>query len=159
MDEGASGNERLLYAARTDNIELLTEVFEKPGSFDINHADGLGKTALHYAVERASESVLNHILCHEECDVDPINKIDHDTPLHLAVKLEDPEVRAYIVELLLEAGADYKLKNKYGQTAEDLVKADDDDVLSLFRQFQAEADIGNGDIAYDDDDDVADESD
>jgi hypothetical protein len=52
--------------------------------------------------------VLEYILTHEGCDVDPINRIDRATPLHLAVGLEDPELRAEIVESLLEAGADYR---------------------------------------------------
>jgi len=31
---------QLLEAARTDNIELLSEVFAKPGEYDINFQDG-----------------------------------------------------------------------------------------------------------------------
>ena len=53
-----------------------------------------------------SVDVLEHILSHEECDVDPINRIDKATPLHLAVQLEDPELRLHIVNSLLDAGAD-----------------------------------------------------
>lgn len=51
--------------------------------------------------------MLEHILSHEGCDVDPINRIERATPLHLAVVIEDPELREEIVESLLEAGADY----------------------------------------------------
>lgn len=51
--------------------------------------------------------MLEQILSHDECDVDPINRIERATPLHLAVGIEDPELRAEIVESLLEAGADY----------------------------------------------------
>ena len=53
-----------------------------------------------------SVDVLEHILSHDECDVDPINRIEKATPLHLAVQLEDPELRLHIVDSLLEAGAD-----------------------------------------------------
>ena len=31
---------RLLHAARTDNVELLNEVFAKPGEYNINFQDG-----------------------------------------------------------------------------------------------------------------------
>jgi hypothetical protein len=55
---------------------------------------------------RGSTDVLEHILSHEECDVDPINKLEKATPLHLAMRVEDPELRDYIVSNLLEAGAD-----------------------------------------------------
>lgn len=56
---------------------------------------------------RASIDVMEHILCHENCDVDPVNKLYGATPLHLAVATENPEDRKIIVESLLEAGADY----------------------------------------------------
>ena len=50
--------------------------------------------------------MLEHILTHENCDVDPINKLDKATPLHLAVTIEDPKAREYFVASLLDAGAD-----------------------------------------------------
>lgn len=50
--------------------------------------------------------VLEHILSHEECDVDPINRIERATPLHLAVQLEDLETKKLVVSSLLDAGAD-----------------------------------------------------
>jgi hypothetical protein len=33
-------NRQLLEAARTDNVELLTEIFAKHGEYDINFQDG-----------------------------------------------------------------------------------------------------------------------
>jgi len=153
--KGASGNERLLAAAKSDNEDLLVEVFEGEEPFDINHQDGLGNTALHYAVLHASFNVLEDILSEEGCDVDLTNKLEGATPLHLAVLTEEPEDRAHLVESLLEAGADYRIPDKHGEKALDLVKQSDEDVLALFRKAQAEASIDNGDIAHDDDDDVA----
>ena len=49
--------------------------------------------------------MLEHILSADECDVDPINRLEGATPLHLALKIEDPELRLHIVESLLDAGA------------------------------------------------------
>ncbi|KDN49129.1 hypothetical protein RSAG8_02482, partial [Rhizoctonia solani AG-8 WAC10335] len=60
-EQGASLNERILSAAKTDNVSLFDEVVEevaKGKPFDINHQDGLGNTALHYAARSASISVL-----------------------------------------------------------------------------------------------------
>lgn len=37
--------------------------------------------------------------------MDPINRIEGATPLHLALKLSDPELREIVVESLLDAGA------------------------------------------------------
>jgi len=54
----------------------------------------------------ASTDVLEHILSHEDCDVDPINRIDKATPLHLAIQIGDTELRLHIFESLLDAGAD-----------------------------------------------------
>ncbi|KAF6748364.1 ankyrin repeat-containing domain protein [Ephemerocybe angulata] len=148
---GASNNERLLAAARSDNEELLLEVFEEKG-FDINCQDGLGNTPLHNAVLHCSTDVLEHILSHEDCDVDPINRIDKATPLHLAVQLEEPDLRLHIVESLLDAGADTTIKDKNGFTVLDLVSSDDQAVLTAIRKSKASNAISVSDIANDDDD-------
>lgn len=50
--------------------------------------------------------MLEHILSHEECDVDPVNRLEKATPLHLALRIQDKETRTSAVESLLEAGAD-----------------------------------------------------
>jgi len=158
-NKGASNNERLLDAAKRDDEDLLLEIFDEPGTFSINYQDGLGNTALHYAVSYHSRDALEHILSHEECDVDPANRLEQATPLHLAVKIEDPDIKAYFVESLLDAGADDTTRNKYGQTAQDLVRPDDEATHSAFRAYQANKDIDEHDIVYEDEDDVADESD
>ncbi|KAJ6479216.1 ankyrin repeat-containing domain protein [Mycena vitilis] len=150
-DQGASNNERLLFAARADNEEMLLEIFEQ-GGFDINFQDGLGNTALHNAVSNGSTDVLEHILSHEECDVDPINRTEKATPLHLAVRLEGPELRLHIVDSLLEAGADTSIKDKNGETVLDLLSADDTEIRALIRKAQAQATISQDDVASDDED-------
>ncbi|EPQ60072.1 ankyrin [Gloeophyllum trabeum ATCC 11539] len=147
--DGATNNERLLAAARLDNEDMLLDVFEK-GGFDINFQDGLGNTALHYAASNGSLDVLEHILSHEECDVDPINRLEKATPLHLAVQIEDPEVRKAVVESLLEAGADVTIKDKNGDTAADLLKPEDTEIRALFRKAQAQKSVSRDDIASDD---------
>ncbi|KAJ8453422.1 hypothetical protein ONZ45_g11975 [Pleurotus djamor] len=152
--QGASNNERLLAAARTDNEELVLEVFEE-GGFDVNYQDGLGNTALHYAVQYGSTDVLEHILSHEDCDVDPINRLEKDTPLHLAVKLQDQALRLHVVESLLDAGADVTIKNKHGERPSDLLSPtsdDDQQILVLIRKAQAVNTVSADDIANDDDD-------
>jgi len=150
-DEGASSNERLLAAARTDNEDLLLEIFESK-NFNINYQDGLGNTALHYAVSCASTEVLEYILFCEGCDVDPINRLEKATPLHLAVRIHDPDTRLYIINSLLEAGADMTIKDKNGDTFLDLIPPGDTDLRELIRKSQAEASVSRNDIAYDDDD-------
>lgn len=63
------------------------------------------------SIIHASTETLDHILSHDTCDVDPQNRITRSTPLHLAVSTEyeddeDGEVQLFLVESLLEAGAD-----------------------------------------------------
>ncbi|KZT73420.1 ankyrin [Daedalea quercina L-15889] len=152
MADGASNNERLLYAARTDNEDLLLEVFEE-SDFDINYQDGLGNTALHYAASHGSLIVLEHILSHDECDVDPVNRLEKATPLHLALRLEDADSRKAVAESLLEAGADTTIKDKYGETALDILRDDDAEIRQLIQKARAQNRISNADIANDDDDD------
>ncbi|PCH34344.1 ankyrin [Wolfiporia cocos MD-104 SS10] len=151
MSEGASNNERLLAAARSDNEELLLEVFEE-GKFDINYKDGLGNTALHYAASHGNLTVLEHILSHEDCDVDPINRLERATPLHLALRIQDEELRENVAESLLDAGADTKIKDKNGQTALDLLRPEDTEIRALIRKSQAQTSVSNDDFADDDDD-------
>ncbi|KAI0027732.1 hypothetical protein K488DRAFT_81003 [Vararia minispora EC-137] len=146
--KGASNNERLIAAARGDNEEILLEVFEE-GDFDINFQDGLGNTGV---ASGGCTDVLEHILSHEDCDVDPINRLEKATPLHLAVRIEDQEMRKYIVESLLEAGADTTIKDKEGEAALDYVPEHDEETRALFRKAQAQASISMDDIADDDDD-------
>lgn len=57
-----------------------------------------------------STTVLEHLLSFEGCDVDLQNRLEHDTPLHAAIKNlnDDPELRNHVVESLLEAGANTK---------------------------------------------------
>ncbi|CEL56157.1 Ankyrin repeat-containing protein C105,02c OS=Schizosaccharomyces pombe (strain 972 / ATCC 24843) GN=SPAC105.02c PE=4 SV=1 [Rhizoctonia solani AG-1 IB] len=161
-DEGASLNERILSAAKTDSVSLFNEIIEEVSNgkpFDINHQDGLGNTALHYAAQNASTLVLEKILEYEHplhegeggCDVDLQNRIYGYTPLHLAVRIEDAEERLTVVESLLDAGADDTIKDKKGQRAIDAVPADDEDVRRLFRQAEASRKVDNRDIADDSD--------
>ncbi|OCH95701.1 ankyrin [Obba rivulosa] len=147
--QGASNNERLLAAARADDEDMLLEVFEQ-GDFDINFQDGLGNTALHYAASHGSLTALEHILSQDNCDVDPINRIEKATPLHLAVKLADPEVRKQVVESLLDAGAETTIKDKYGETPMDIVSPSDTEILTLMRKARADASVAQDDIASDD---------
>ncbi|KAF8600850.1 ankyrin [Ceratobasidium sp. AG-I] len=150
-DEGASNNERMLAAAKQDNDELILEIFEKEGSFNINFRDGLGNTALHYAAANASLDVLEHILEQDECDVDLQNRIEGHTPLHLAVRIPDKDERQAVVESLLDAGADPRVKDKHGQRPIDSVPFTDTELRDLFRRAEAVASVNQADIANDSD--------
>lgn len=169
-ERGAKATERLLAAAKTDNEAMLEEALAELE--DINGTDGMGNTALHYAVQNASTNVLETILCHDTCDVDIRNR-NGDTPLHIAVRNrweEHEGLRLYLLENLLEAGADTLIKNRYNEKPVDLVPpnpapgSDDELVRKALRAAVAERAVASkGDIADDDDvfdpNDVASDSD
>ncbi|KAG8899735.1 hypothetical protein FRB99_006464 [Tulasnella sp. 403] len=168
--EGASNNERLLHAAKQDNADLIEEIFHVPSSFDINFADGLGNTGKRLFPEAAKQrhvdietllpspplcngsvDVIDLILEQDNCDVDPINKLDKATPLHLAAKLEEEDVRHSIIQSLLDAGADMTIRDKRGSLAVDLLPGNDTVGRGLFRKAQAHNAIAQGDVADDSD--------
>jgi uncharacterized protein len=86
------------------------------------------------------------------------------------MKIEDPRLRLHIVDSLLEAGADtkydthahsvilsvimisltkarFRIRDKNGDTAIDLIPKTDAKLAALVRKSQAHASISNGDIA------------
>lgn len=76
------------------------------------------------SVKGPSPEVLELLLDDERLDIDPRNKLDGETPLHLAVKIEDPEARSWTVITLLDAGADPSIQNKHRDKAEELLPKD-----------------------------------
>jgi len=103
------------------------------------------------SASRGSLGVLEHILEHEDCDVDPVNRLERATPLHLAMALEDADTRGAVVESLLDAGADLSIQDKHGRTALQLIPADDTQIRALVRKAQAAAALSREDVADDDD--------
>jgi len=171
--KGASANERLLAAAKSDNEGMLEEALAELQ--DVNYTDGLGNTALHYAIIHASTNVLEPLLEHESCDVDIRNRLARDTPLHIAVRQrweEYPGLRLHLVTTLLEAGADTTIKNRHSERPIDLLPpspekgSDDDQIRSAIRQAAAEAQLADTGDVIDEDaeallepDDIASDSD
>ncbi|RPB21930.1 ankyrin [Terfezia boudieri ATCC MYA-4762] len=163
-DEGASPKELLFEACRRNNIELLTDVF-KPitgvdnlANFLNTSTDALGNTAAHVAAQYGSYHALDHLLDQEGFEVDPLDKLEKETPLHKAVKYanyKDQQVGAEVVELLLDAGADPRILNKGKQRAVDLVDPRNKALREMLQK--AEYAIANaGDVVNmdDNDDDV-----
>ncbi|KAF8646234.1 hypothetical protein AX16_007319 [Volvariella volvacea WC 439] len=109
-------------------------------SYDVNFQDGLGNTALHYAAKYLSVDVIDLIL-EEEVDMD-LQNFEGDTPLHLAVVNQrsgsEGKARQYVIEVLLEAGADVTILNKAGDTAKDLIHSSEREILKLFSDREAE---------------------
>ncbi|MCJ1474959.1 hypothetical protein MMC13_003619 [Lambiella insularis] len=125
--DGASPSEIVIEACRRDNMNLLTELFSSqtdPSHIAhlINTArDGVGNYCLHIAATYGSwetDDVLEELLDQEGVEVDPIDRMDGDTPLHKAIRYvngldkADWASAATLAELLVEAGADLRARNK-----------------------------------------------
>lgn len=140
-EEGASYTEQLLDAARRNNTDLLTEIIKESGGQIpqiINGSrDATGNTALHLAAKYGSYEVLEEMLDQEGVEVDPVNRLDGDTPLHLAVRYAEtePEHGAFIAETLIEAGADARIKNNSGLRPLQLVR-DNDSLAELLQSAE-----------------------
>ncbi|KAJ3576091.1 hypothetical protein NP233_g663 [Leucocoprinus birnbaumii] len=144
-EDGATPNEVLLAAARSDNEDLLLDAIDNGA--DINCQDGAGDTALHLAVKNECLDVLEHILSHDQCDVDPLNRLSGKTPLHNAVELDDSESRLSIIESLLDAGADTTIQDKEGDTVLDILRPNDTNIRALIQKARAQSTISSADIA------------
>jgi len=157
-DEGATPKELLLEAARRNNVELLQELLssDKTTAEFLNEAtDALGNTALHVAAQYGALEVMDELLDQEGLDVDPVNKIEQDTPLHKACEYarREKEHGLAVVEMLTEAGADPRIRNKQKRKPVDLVDPTNTELLAILRKAEYARVAGNDVVQEDDDDD------
>ncbi|KAI5804365.1 ankyrin repeat-containing domain protein [Geopyxis carbonaria] len=156
-DEGASPTELLLEAARRDNTDLLSDVLKTHFSAEFlnNSGDALGNTALHLAAQYGSYDVMDILLDQEGLEVDPANKMDADTPLHKAVALAKTEKKLghAIVELLLDAGADPRTRNKQKMRPVDVADSRDNELRQILQKAEYAMMAGNDVVQEDDGDD------
>ncbi|EFY89052.1 ankyrin repeat containing protein [Metarhizium acridum CQMa 102] len=120
--EGASIKELLIEACRRNNTDLLLEV-------------------LHDKPDAEITALLNNTTTPSfECD--PINRLEGDTPLHTAIRwlnAEPPAQRAFgkaLVEMMLEAGSNPRVRNKGGLTALQLVDPRNVELRQLIQQHE-----------------------
>lgn len=170
-DEGASPRELVLEACRRNNVELLQEVIDRLSSSSSSKskdsvaevlndaADGVGNHCLHLAASSGSYEVMDLILDQEGVEVDPLDRFEKDTPLHKTVRLinslpkRDWSAGQTLVDLLIDAGADPRVRNKAKMKPADLVDPANTELRSMLRRAEYVM-IAGDDIVRDDDDDV-----
>ncbi|KAG0002523.1 hypothetical protein BGZ65_002557 [Modicella reniformis] len=125
MAADSNNNEVLITACREDNLDMLETVLSADkSSFDINHTDGLGNSALHYAARYGSTGCLEILLYYDGIRINASNNHEGDTALHKAASYQDPEIALEMVQLLISKGASPKIKNKLQQTPADVAPSD-----------------------------------
>lgn len=150
--EGASLGEQLLDASRRNNVDLLNTILEsladepdKIAELINSSKDPFGNTALHLACKSGSWEVLDVLLDQDNIEIDPQNKVDGDTPLHVTARYaqDEPEHGTFIARNLVEVGADPRLRNKHNQKPIDLIHGDElDELVDLLQGAELAADMG-----------------
>lgn len=131
--EGASVKEQVIEACRRNNVELLTEIIgnckddEEISALMNKTMTVMGNHLYHEAALQGHYEVIDLLLDQPDFECDPVNRADGDTPLHSAIRWinsEPPAQREFgnaLVEMMLEAGSNPRVKNKAKLTAYQLV--------------------------------------
>lgn len=130
--EGASAQEQLIEACRRNNTDLLTEVLagrsEEDAAKLLNETvTVLGNHLYHEAASQGNYEIIDTLLDQPGFECDPISRRERDTPLHTVIRWSNGEPPAQqpfaqaLVEMMLEAGSNPRIKNKAGLTATQLV--------------------------------------
>ncbi|KAK3389131.1 hypothetical protein B0T20DRAFT_511123 [Sordaria brevicollis] len=130
--EGASITEQLIEACRRNNTDLLSEILADKSDAEIasllnNTTTVMGNHLYHEAASRGNYEIIDMLLDQPDFECDPFNRLEGDTPLHSAVRWINSEPEAQrefgnaLVDMMLEAGSNPRLKNAGGLTALQLV--------------------------------------
>ncbi|KAI1906430.1 hypothetical protein LOZ53_005395 [Ophidiomyces ophidiicola] len=126
-EDGASPRELVVEACRRDQPHLLEEVvkdnLENQSKEDIAKffnevTDSMGNYALHVCAMYGSYDAMDWLFDVEGFECDPQNRIEKDSPLHLAVRYaneKDIKLGLAMVKMMLEAGCDPRVRNKNGK--------------------------------------------
>jgi len=146
--EGASPSEVVIEACRRNNIELLEEVISKCPNPEavaklLNGAQTvLGNYAYHEAASRGNYDIIDMLLDQEGFECDPINKREGDTPLHSVVRWANEvseaqkESASSLIEMMLEAGSDPRIRNKAKLKPLDLVDPRNSSLRNLMQESE-----------------------
>ncbi|KAI4177152.1 MAG: hypothetical protein LQ343_000634 [Gyalolechia ehrenbergii] len=164
-DEGATPRELVLEACRRNNTNLLSEVLtsinspEKIADLLNNAKDGIGNHCLHIAASYGSYEVLDTLLDQENLEVDPLDRLDRDTPLHKAIRYINAlpaSERASghpIAELLIDAGADPRIRNKAKLKPVELVDPRNTELRDVLQRAEYSMTVGDDLVVRDGGDD------
>ena len=143
--EGASYSEQILESARRNNTELLLQIKSELDNdqeklsqlINDTHEVITNNTPLHIACQLGNWEFIDIVLDIEGVEIDPQNRAK-ETPLHLAVKytIDEPDHGYFIVDNLLDAGSDPRIKDKDGLRPRDYVNKDNEKLLELLESAE-----------------------
>lgn len=144
-EEGASLSEQLLESSRRNNTELLLSIKSALGNdqvklselINLTHEVITNNSPLHIACHSGHWEFIDIILDIEGVEIDPANR-EGDTPLHVAVRYsaDEPEHGTFVVDGMLDAGSDPRIKNKHGLKPIDYVNKDNDKLRDLLESAE-----------------------
>ncbi|KAL7913485.1 hypothetical protein GGI35DRAFT_210887 [Trichoderma velutinum] len=145
--EGASIEEQLIEACRRDNVELLTELLEDKSDPEISKllnetTTVMGNHLYHEAASRGNYDIIDHLLDQPDFECDPINRLEGDTPLHSAIRWLNSEPASqrpfghHLIDMMLEAGSNPRIKNKGGLNAIQLVDPRNQELRDLIQRHE-----------------------
>ncbi|KAK4181358.1 hypothetical protein QBC36DRAFT_317856 [Triangularia setosa] len=154
--EGASTSELLIASCRSNNPSLLLSLLpqddeDASAALLNNTTTVMGNHLYHEAASRGHYEVIDTLLDQPGFECDPVNRLEGDTPLHTAIRWinsEPPEQREFgnaLVEMMLEAGSNPRIKNKGGLTALQLVDPRNEGLKELIRKHEY-ASLNQGDF-------------
>ncbi|WEW55254.1 hypothetical protein PRK78_000683 [Emydomyces testavorans] len=125
-EDGASPRELVVEACRRDQPHLLDELKDKFAEKTKEEiaalfnevTDSMGNHALHICAMYGSYDAMDWLFDIEGFECDPQNRIEKDTPLHLAVRYaneKDIKLGLAMVKMMLDAGCDPRVRNKSGK--------------------------------------------
>ncbi|KAK5110071.1 hypothetical protein LTR62_006316 [Meristemomyces frigidus] len=173
-DEGASPREQLIESCRRNNTDLLTTVLHSLPHHKHNDqksaiahflnttTDALGAGPLHVAAQYGSYEVLDLILDQEGVEIDHKERREGDTCLHSAVRFcnelgsgtgEEREEGKQVVDILVDAGCDPRIRNKAKLRPIDLVDPQNKEVRHALQM--AELTLNAAGDAVEEDDEAA----
>lgn len=89
-----------------------------------------------------ADDIIDHLLDQPDFECDPINRLEGDTPLHSAIRwlnAEPPAQRPFghhLIDMMLEAGSNPRIKNKGGLTALQLVDPRNTELRDLIQKHE-----------------------
>lgn len=95
-----------------------------------------------YLILTHADEIIDLLLDQPSFECDPLNRQEGDTPLHTAIRwlnAEPPAQRAFgkaLIEMMLEAGSNPRVKNKGGLTALQLVDPRNTELRELIQQHE-----------------------